>query len=54
MKLAAPGLAIFLVVLLVFSFSLNGVTSADHPTSLMELAWAFWAHHSVVLGKVGE
>jgi hypothetical protein len=54
MRLRTPGLLIFLSVLLVFALSLNGVWAADHPTSLMELAWALWAHHSIVLAKVGE
>ena len=54
MRLRTPGLLIFLSTLLVFVFSLNGVWSADHPTSLMELAYALWANHSVVLGKVGQ
>jgi hypothetical protein len=53
-RLTTPGLTIFLSTLAVFTFSLNGIWSADHPTSLMELAYALWAHHSIVLGKVGQ
>jgi len=54
MRLPTPGLLVFLSTLLVFAFSLNSVWSADHPTSLMELSYALWANHSVVLGKVGQ
>jgi len=54
MRLPTPGLLIFLSTLLVFAFSLNAVWSADHPTSLLELAYALWANHSVVLGKAGQ
>jgi hypothetical protein len=54
MRLATPGLLIFLSTLLVFAFSLNAVWAADHPSSLMELSYALWAHHSVVLGKAGQ
>ena len=52
--LATPGLAIFLSTLLVYSLCLNGVWSADHPTSLLEPSYSLWANHSVVLGKAGE
>src|SRR5450759_2622130 len=54
MRLPTPGLLIFLSTLLVFAFSLNAVWSADHPTSLLQLTYAHWANHSVVLGKVGQ
>jgi len=54
MRLPTPGLTIFVSTLVVFTFCLNGVWSADHPTSLMELAYSLWANHSVVLGKVGQ
>jgi len=54
MRLLTPGLAIFLSTLAVTTFCLNAIWSADHPSSLMELAYALWANHSVVLGKVGQ
>jgi hypothetical protein len=54
MRLLTHGLLIFLSTLLVFVFSLNAVWAADHPSSLMELSYALWANHSVVLGKVGQ
>ncbi|HVB96002.1 MAG TPA: glycosyltransferase family 39 protein [Nitrososphaerales archaeon] len=54
MRLWTPGLLIFTSTLLVFAFSLNGVWAADHPTSLLQLSYALWADHSVVLGKVGQ
>jgi len=53
MRSLSPGLLIFLSTLTVFALSLNEVWAADHPTSLMELAYSLWANHSVVLGKVG-
>jgi hypothetical protein len=54
MRLWTPGLLIFLSTLLVFAFSLNAIWAADHPTSLLELAYAFWANHSVVLARAGQ
>jgi hypothetical protein len=54
MRLWTPGLLIFTSTLLVFAFSLNGIWAADHPTSLLQLSYALWADHSVVLGKVGQ
>jgi hypothetical protein len=53
-RLLTPGLLVFLSTLLVFAFSLNGIWAADHPTSLMQLSYALWADHSVVLGKAGH
>ena len=54
MRLPTLGLVVFVSTLLVFGFSLNAVWAADHPSSLMELSYAFWANHSVVLGKEGQ
>jgi hypothetical protein len=54
MRLWTPGLLIFTSTLLVFACSLNGVWAADHPTSLLQLSYALWADHSVILGKVGQ
>jgi Dolichyl-phosphate-mannose-protein mannosyltransferase len=54
MRLSGPGLIIFLSTLLVFAFSLNAIWAADHPTSLMELSYALWAKHSIVLGTAGQ
>ncbi len=54
MRLPTPGLLVFLSTLLVFASSLNGVWAADHPTSLMELSYALWSKHTVVLGEVGQ
>jgi len=54
MRFWTPGLLIFTSTLLVFAFSLNGIWAADHPASLLQLSYALWAHHSVVLGKVGQ
>jgi len=54
MRFPTPGALIFLSTLGVFAFSLNGVWAADHPDSLLELAYAFWAYHSVVLGTPGQ
>ncbi len=54
MRVLTPGLAIFTTTLLLFVLSLNGIWAADHPTSLLELAYALWAQHSIVLGKVGQ
>jgi hypothetical protein len=45
------GVLIFLLALFVYSFSLNAIWAADHPTSLLQLAYAFWSSHSPVLGK---
>ncbi len=53
MRLITPGLLIFLSVMVVYAFSLNGIWAADRPTSLIELSYAIWANHSIVLGKVG-
>ena len=54
MRLPTLGLIVFASTLLVFAFSLNAVWSADHPNSLMELDYALWANHTVILGKVGH
>jgi hypothetical protein len=54
MRLLTPGLLIFSSTLLVFAFSLNQVWAADHPSSLLQLSYALWADHSVVLGKAGQ
>jgi len=54
MKPLGTGLLIFLWALLVYAFSLNGIWSADHPTSLLQLAYALWSSHSVVLGKASQ
>jgi len=54
MRFLTPGLSIFLSAFLVFTFSLNGVWAADHPTSLLQLAYALWSSHSVVLGKAAQ
>jgi len=54
MRILTPGLLIFLSTLVVFAFSLNKLWSADHPTSLLELSYALWANHSVVLGKADQ
>jgi hypothetical protein len=54
MRFWTPGLLIFTSTLLVFAFSLNAIWAADHPDSLLQLSYALWAHHSVVLGKVGQ
>lgn len=54
MRTPGVGLLIFLSTLLLFSLSLNAIWAADHPTSLLALAYAVWAHHSIVLGRVGE
>jgi len=48
------GLVIFLWALLLYAASLNGVWAADHPTSLLQLAYALWSSHSLVLGRVGQ
>ncbi len=53
MRLTSPGLLIFVSAFLVYVFSLNAVWAADHPTSLLELSYAFWAHHSPVLVNTG-
>jgi hypothetical protein len=47
------GLVIFLWALLVYACSLNVIWAADHPTSLLQLAYAFWANHSPVLVRTG-
>lgn len=54
MAFRATGLLIFLWALLVYAFSLNGIWSADHPTSLLQLAYALWSSHSVILGKASH
>ncbi len=54
MRILTPGALIFLSTLGVLALSLNGVWAADHPDSLLELAYAFWAYHSVVLGTPGQ
>ncbi len=54
MRIRTPGLLVFLSTLVVFAFCLNGVWAADHPTSLMQLSYALWSNHTVVLGKVGQ
>ncbi|HEV2389863.1 MAG TPA: hypothetical protein VGS04_03975, partial [Nitrososphaerales archaeon] len=53
MKRLGIGLSIFVCALFVYALSLNGVWTADHPTSLLQLAYALWSNHSLVLGKVG-
>lgn len=53
MKPLGIGLSIFLCALLVYAFSLNGVWTADHPTSLLQLAYSLWSKHTLALGKVG-
>jgi hypothetical protein len=53
---AAPtrGLLVFLSTLAVFALSINGKEGSSHPNSLLDLAYALWANHSVVLGRVGH
>jgi hypothetical protein len=48
------GLLIFLSTLLIFALSINHGVISSHPDSLLELAYALWANHSVVLGKTGQ
>ena len=47
------GLVIFLWALLIYACSLNVIWAADHPTSLLQLAYALWANHSPVLVRTG-
>jgi len=53
MTRTATGLLIFLWALLVYACSLNVIWAADHPTSLLQLAYALWANHSPVLVRTG-
>jgi hypothetical protein len=50
----SPGLIIFAFALALFTLSLNGVWAADHPISLLELSYAIWAKHSIILGRAGQ
>jgi hypothetical protein len=54
MRFLSPGALIFLTTLAVFALSLNRVWAADHPTSLLQLSYAFWTTHSPVLVKTGS
>lgn len=54
MRLLTPGALIFLSTLGVIALSLNSVWAADHPTSLLQLAYAFWTAHSPVLVRAGQ
>jgi hypothetical protein len=54
MRFLTLGGAVFLSTLGVMALSLNAVWAADHPTSLLQLAYAFWSNHSPVLVKTGQ
>lgn len=54
MRIKTPGMLVFLSALAVYVFCLNGVWAADHPTALLELSYALWSSHSVVVAKAGE
>jgi hypothetical protein len=54
MRILTTGLGIFLSTLGVYVFCLNGIWAADHPTALLELSYALWTNHSIVLAKVGQ
>lgn len=53
-RLLTPGLMVFGSAIVFFSFTLNYVWAADHPNSLLDLAYAMWVNHSPVLGPVGQ
>jgi hypothetical protein len=53
MKPWTTGLLVFLWALLIYAFSLNAIWAADHPTSLLQLAYALWSTHSPVLVNTG-
>jgi hypothetical protein len=48
-RLLTPGLLIFVVALLAFELSINGVWATDHPTSFVQLDYAIWHDHSFAL-----
>lgn len=48
------GLAIFLSTLVVYLVTLNGVWATDHTTAFVEFDYAVWAHHSFILGSIGN
>lgn len=54
MRIGTPGIQVFLAALVVYVFCLNGVWAADHPTALLELSYALWSSHSVIVAKAGE
>ncbi len=54
MRVFTSGMHVFLSALVVYVFCLNGIWAADHPTALLELSYALWTSHSVVLARVGE
>ena len=45
------GLIIFLIVLTVYIFSLNGVWATDHPSSFVQLDWSIWSNHSFAVNN---
>jgi hypothetical protein len=48
-RFLTPGLLVFVVALLAFELSLNGVWATDHPTSFVQLDYALWHDHSFAL-----
>lgn len=49
-----PGLLIFAFTLLVFELSINAYWATDHATSFIQLDYALWNNHTVVLGSVSS
>jgi hypothetical protein len=49
-RLAIIGLLVFLSSLIIYYFTLNSVWASDHPTSFLQLDYAIWANHTLVLG----
>ncbi|QQG49404.1 MAG: glycosyltransferase family 39 protein [archaeon] len=47
-------LLVFLLPLAVYFVTLNGFWATDHPSSLIDLDWAIYAHHSFAIGQVGD
>jgi len=48
-RFLTPGLLVFVVALLAFELSINGVWATDHPTSFVQLDYALWHDHTFAL-----
>ncbi|MDG7007294.1 MAG: hypothetical protein JRN06_03490 [Nitrososphaerota archaeon] len=48
-RILTAGLLVFVVALVAFELSVNGVWATDHPTSFVQLDYALWHDHSFAL-----
>ena len=53
-RILTAGLLVFVVTLVAFELSINGVWATDHPTSFIQLDYALWHDHSFALTSATE